>query len=153
MGSFLPDLRYAVRMLRKSPGFTAVAVLTLAVGIAANTAVFSWIDSVLLRPLPGVPDAAGLVAFETTTPNGEFILNCYPDYRDYRDHLSLISGLAVAEPTVFSLGEEDHAEQAWGELVSGNYFAVLGVKPVAGRVFTPDEYGDTQGGYPVAVIG
>jgi hypothetical protein len=128
-------------------------VLTLAVGIAANTAVFSWIDSVLLRPLPGVPGGAGLLSFETTTPNGEYIPNCYPDYRDYRDHLTLLSGLALAGPTPFSLGEEDHAEQVWGELVSGNYFAVLGVKPILGRVFSPDEFGDAQGRYPVAVIG
>ena len=71
-------------------------MVRLAVGIAANTAVFSWIETVLLRPLPGVADTARLVSFETTTPNGEFIPNSYPDYRDYRDHLALISGLAMA---------------------------------------------------------
>jgi predicted permease len=153
MTSLLQDFRFGFRMLRKSPGFTLVAVLTLAVGIAANTAVFSWIETVLLRPLPGVAGSSELVSFETTTPNGESIPNCYPDYRDYRDHLTLVSGLAMATPIVFSVGEEDHAERIWGELVSGNYFAVLGVKPVLGRVFSPDEYGDKQGGYPVAVIG
>ena len=59
----------------------------------------------------------------------------------------------MATPNAFSVGEEDHAERVWGELVSGNYFAVLGVKPILGRAFSPDEYGDKQGGYPVAVIG
>jgi predicted permease len=151
--SLLQDFRYGFRMLRKSPGFTLVAVLTLAVGIAANTAVFSWIQMVLLQPLPGVADGSQLVSFETTTPNGEFIPNSYPDYRDYRDHLRLLSGLAVATPNALSVGEEEHAERVWGELVSGNYFAVLGVKPILGRTFSPDEYGDRQGGYPVAVIG
>jgi len=147
------DFRYGFRMLRRSPGFTLVAVLTLAVGIAANTAVFSWIESVLLRPLPGVADSGRLVSFESTTPNGEFIPTSYPDYRDYRDHLTLLSGLAMATPNALSVGEEEHAERVWGELVSGNYFAVLGVKPILGRTFSPGEFGDTPGGYPVAVIG
>ena len=153
MTSLLQDFRYGLRMLLKSRGFTLVAVLMLAVGIAANTAVFSWIEAVLLRPLPGVADSSELVSFETTAPNGEFIPNSYPDYRDYRDHLTLLAGLAMATPNAFSVGEQDHAERVWGELVSGNYFAVLGVKPILGRVFSPDEYGDKQGGYPIAVIG
>jgi predicted permease len=139
-------------MLLKNPGFTLVAVLTLAVGIAANTTVFSWIDAVLLRPIPGVENSQELLAFESVRPNGEFVMTSYPDYRDYRDHLRLLSGLAVAVPEALSVGEADHAERVWGELVSGNYFDVLGVKPVVGRPFSADEYGDKQGGYPVAVI-
>jgi predicted permease len=153
MASLLQDFRYGFRTLFKSGGITLLAVLMLAVGIAANTAVFSWIEAVLLRPLPGVAASSEVVSFENTTSNGEFIPNSYPDYRDYRDHLKLLSGLAVATPNAFSIGEEDHAERVWGELVSGNYFSVLGVKPILGRVFSPDEYGDKQGGYPVAVIG
>jgi predicted permease len=149
----LQDFRYGFRTLLHSPGFALVAVLMLAVGIAANTAVFSWIEAVLVQPLPGVAECSELVSFETITPNGEFIPNSYPDYRDYRDHLTMISSLAVATPSAFGVGEEDHAERVWGELVSGNYFAVLGVKPMLGRVFSPDEYGDKEGGYPVAVIG
>ncbi len=140
-------------MLFKSPGFTLVAVLTLMVGIAANTAVFSWIEAVLLRPLPGVTASERLVSFETTTPNGEFITTSYPDFRDFRDHLKLVSGLALSTPSAFSVGEEERSERVWGELVSGNYFSVLGVTPMLGRVFAPSEYGDKQGGYPVAVIG
>ena len=149
----LQDLRHGFRTLLKSPGFTLVAVLMLAVGIAANSAVFSWIEAVLLHPLPGVSDADGqLASFETTTPNGEFIPNSYPDYRDYRDHLTTVSSLAVSTPNAFVIGQEDHADRVWGELVSGNYFATLGVKPILGRVFSRDEYGDKQGAFPVAVI-
>ncbi|MGA2591786.1 MAG: ABC transporter permease [Bryobacteraceae bacterium] len=146
-------LKYALRVSLKSPGFTLVAVATLAVGIAANTTVFSWIDSVLVHPLPGVGAGPELVAFETLTPDGNALTTSYADYRDYRDHLKLLNGLAVAEPRPLSIGQEDHAERIWGELVSGNYFAVLGVKPALGRMFSPSEYGDAPGGYPVAVIG
>src|SRR5258708_452736 len=140
-------------MSLKNPGFTLVAVLTLAIGIAANTTVFSWIDTVLLRPIPGVANGGELLAFESLRANGDPVTTSYPDYRDYRDHLTLLAGLAMATPNALSIGDEDHAERVWGELVSGNYFNVLGVKPAAGRVFSPDEYGDKQGGYPVAVIG
>src|ERR1019366_1004421 len=146
------DLRFGLRMSLKSPGFTLVAVLTLAISIAASTTVFSWIDNVLVRPIPGVANGHELLSFESLTPNGDFMTSSYPDYRDHRDHLKLLAGLAMVRPDPLSIGEEDHAERVWGELVTGNYFALLGVKPVLGRFFSPDEYGDKQGGYPVAVI-
>jgi len=153
VNSLYQDVRYGFRKLRKSPGFTILAVLMLAIGIASSTAVFSWIEMVLLNPLPGVADGDRLVSFENTAPNGEFITTSYPDYRDYRDHLTLVSGLALAAPSAFSVGDDEHAERVFGELVSGNYFAVLGVKPILGRTFSPQEYGDAEGAYPVAVIG
>jgi putative ABC transport system permease protein len=152
MGALLQDLKYGLRMLAKNPGFTAIAVITLGLGIAACATVFSWVDAVLLRPLPGVQNPSQVYAFETVAPNGEPLTTSYPDYRDYRDHLKLLSGLAVAEHVPLTIGEGDHAERVWGELVSGNYFAVLGVQPELGRVFLPAEYGDTPGAYPVAVI-
>jgi len=126
--------------------------MTLAVGLAATTTVFSWIDATLLRPIPGVAEPGRLVTFETVAPDGGWMASSYSDIRDFRDHLKLISGVAAARPNVFSMGPPEHAERVWGELVSGNYFAVLGVKPEAGRTFRPDEYGDAEGGYPVAVI-
>ena len=153
MRTLLRDLRYGFRVSLSKPGFTIVAVLTLAIGIAANTTVFSWIDSVLVRPLPGVSDGGELAAFESVAPNGDFFLTSCPDFRDYRDHLTLLDGLAMAQPRPLRIGDDDQGERVWGELVSGNYFAVMGVLPVAGRVFSPAEYGDAQGGYPVAVIG
>jgi predicted permease len=136
----------------KTPGFLLVTVLTLAIGIAANTAVFSWIDTVLLRPIPGVSASRELVAFETLTPNGEFVTTSYADYLDYRDRLKLLVGLTVAQPRAFSVGDEERSERVWGELVAGNYFSVLGVRPLIGRTFSPEESGDAQGAYPVAVI-
>ena len=154
MQTLASDVRYAARQLLRSPGFAAVAVASLALGIGANTAVFSWIDAVLLRPVPGVDDR-GLVAFETVTPSGETVTNSYPDFRDYRDRLRLVSGLAMARPnalTVGATGDPDHVERVWGEMVSGNYFAVLSVRPARGRLFLPEEYGDKPDGYPVAVI-
>ncbi|MEK7755111.1 MAG: ABC transporter permease, partial [Acidobacteriota bacterium] len=154
MRTFGQDLRFGMRVLWGSPGFTTVAVLTLALGIAVNTAVFSWIDAVLLRPLPGVSDSHRLVAFETTQPDGEGRNTSYADYRDYRDNLKLVAGLALSkQPNSLSLGEGERAQRVWGELVSGNYFAVLGVKPLLGRFFLPEEQGDKPGAYPVVVIG
>ncbi|HUL78721.1 MAG TPA: ABC transporter permease [Vicinamibacteria bacterium] len=154
MKSLVQDLRFGLRVLLKSPGFTAVAVLTLALGIAANTTVFSWIDTILVRPIPGTSAANRLVVLEIVTPgwNGGAINASHNDYRFIRENLKLISGLAIYTPTTFNLGEGEGSQRVWSELVSGNYFAVLGVKPLLGRVFLPEEYGDKPGAFPVAVI-
>jgi predicted permease len=153
VSGLIQDFRYGARVCIKSSAYTLVAVITLAIGIAANTTVFSWIDAILLRPIPGASNSQALVAFETLTPDRDFITTSYADYRDYRDHATLLAGLAIAQPRAFSAGEAEHSEHVWGELVSGDYFDVLGVHPVAGRIFAPAEYGDEQSGHPVAVIG
>jgi putative ABC transport system permease protein len=152
MRSLYEDLRYAIRVLRRSPGFTAVAVLTLALGIAANTTVFGWIDTLLVRPYPGVAGGGRLAALETVSPTGEYSNTSYRDYRDYRDSLNSFSGLAASLLNAFNVGPADNPRRVHGEYVSGNYFAVLGVKPVRGRAFLPSEYGDNAGASPVAVI-
>ncbi|RPJ76461.1 MAG: hypothetical protein EHM24_02235, partial [Acidobacteria bacterium] len=147
------DVQFGLRVLTRSPGFVVVAVLTLALGIAVNTTVFSWIDSVLLHPYPGVGDPGTLALIETVTPGGEYLVNTsYLDYRDYRDNLKLVSAVAVARFTPLSVGAGGKTERAWAELVSANYFDVLRVKPVLGRTFLPEEGGDKAGAYPVAVI-
>jgi predicted permease len=151
--TLIQDLRYGSRISLKKPGSAVVAVLTLAVGIAATSTVFTWIDGTLLRPIQGVADADRLTSFETLAPDGRAMTTSYEDYRDYRDHLKLVSGIALFRPSVFSLGQENHPMRVFGELVSGNYFAVLGVKAALGRTFSPDEFGDNEGAYPVAVIG
>jgi predicted permease len=152
MRSLYRDFRYGLRVLLASPGYTAVAVLTLAIGIAANTTVFGWIDALLLHPFPGVRDGGQLATLETVTPSGEFNTTSYRDYRDYRDSLKLVSGLGASLLNAFDAGTDENPRRIWGEFVSGNYFDVLGVKPVRGRFFLPEEYGDKPGAYPVAVI-
>jgi predicted permease len=139
-------------MALRSPGFTAVAVLTLAIGIAVNTTVFSWVDMMLLRPIPGAANPGELATLETVAQDGVATPTSYPDFRDYRDHLKLI-WLAAATPAIMTIGEGDRADRIWAELVSANYFAVLGVKPVLGRMFSPEECGDKADACPVAVIG
>ena len=153
MPTVMKDVRFGLRILRHSPWFTAVAVLTLGLGIAVNTTVFSWIDSVLLHPFPGVGDPRELALIETVTPTGEFLVNTsYLDYRDYRDTLQLVSGVALGRFTPLSVGADGRTARAWAELVSVNYFDLLQVKPVLGRTFLPDEGRDKEGGAPVAVI-
>jgi len=147
------DIRFGVRILRNSPGFTVVAVLTLALGIAINATVFSWINSVLLHPFPGVGDAKQVDLIEMMTPAGEHLDgSSYTDYRDYRANLRLVSGVALGRFTPLSIGAEGKTGRAWAELVSANYFDVLQVKPVLGRTFRPEEGGEQAGAYPVAVI-
>ncbi|MGA2047292.1 MAG: ABC transporter permease [Terracidiphilus sp.] len=148
----LHDVRYGLRMMARNPSFTAVAVLTLAIGIGATTTAFTWINAVLLQPLSGVADPSRLVTLESVTPNGEWVTSSYPDFRDFRDRLKLFDGIAVSRPVALSVGREDHAERVWAELVSGNFFDVLGVKPEVGRLFLPAEYADAPGKFPIVVI-
>jgi predicted permease len=147
------DLRFSLKILVSKPKFTLVAVFTLALGIAVNSTVFSWIDSVLLHPYPGVNDTRGLALIETETPSGEHLVaSSYLDYRDYRDNLKLVSAVAIGRFTPLSVGSRENAERAWAELVSANYFDVLKVKPILGRSFLPEEGADKPGAFPVAVI-
>jgi predicted permease len=147
------DVRFGLRTLWNSPGFTAVAVLTLALGIAVNATVFSWINSVLLHPYPGVGAPERLALIETVTPAGEYLVGTsYTDYRDYRSNLRLVSGVALGRFTPLSIGADGKTGRAWAELVSANYFDVLQVKPILGRAFLPEEAGEQEGAYPVAVI-
>jgi predicted permease len=135
--TFWHDLRYALRMLRKSPGFTVIAVLTLVIGIGGNATVFSWIRGVLLDPLPGVAHANEWVAAETVMPSGEFHTSSYPDYRDYRDQNHVFSDLIGFEfiGADLSLHENEPSERVWGMLVTENYFDALGVRPELGNAF------------------
>ena len=155
----IQDLRYGVRMLVKHPGFTFVAVATLALGIGANTAIFSLVNTILLRPLP-VADPAQLVCVYSGNSQGAGLgLFSYPNYKDFRENNASLSGLAAHRFAPMSLsGMTDNAgngerrnERIWGYLVSGNYFDVLGVKAALGRTFSPEE-DQTPGAYPVVVL-
>src|SRR5256885_5531836 len=141
------DVRYGIRMLRNNPGFTFIAVLTLALGIGANTAIFSLVDKLLLRTLPVVdPDQLVLLSSESVSPH--FINNIfsYPDYVDYRDQNQVFSGLIASCQSRVNLSLSGEVESANVSLVSINYFDVLGVKPLRGRMISPEE-GETPGKY------
>jgi predicted permease len=151
MNSLIKDVRYALRNFLKRPGFTAIAVVTLALGIGANTAIFSLVNTVLLRPLP-VPHPEQLTEVYGTFHNGaDYTIQSYLNYKDYRDRNDVFSGLMAYRFAPMSISLESRNERVWGYLVSGNYFDVLGVQPYLGRYFTTEE-DKTPGAQPVAVI-
>jgi predicted permease len=157
MTQLVRDLRYAFRSLRNAPLFTVIAVLSMALGIAANTAVFTLVDQVILRKLP-VSDPEELVQIHAqgTENNGVMMGDgtelSYPMYRDLRRMNQVFSGMFCRMPTSLHVGHAGRTEQVTGELVSGTFFPQLGVRPAAGRLFTESE-DRSPGGHPVAVLG
>jgi predicted permease len=146
------DLSYALRTAFKRPGFMAIAVVTLALGIGANTAIFSLVNTVLLRPLP-VAHPEQLVEVYGTQQNGSSItLQSYLNYKDYRDRNDVLTGMLAYRFAPMSLSHAGGNERIWGYIVSGNYFEVLGVVPMLGRWFLPEE-DKTPGSHPVVVLG
>ncbi len=156
--TLMQDAKYGMRMLVKNPGFTLVAVLTLALGIGANTAIFSLTDQVLLRQLPvRNPDRLVIVrgvGFKTghvSSDMDDSTSFSYPEYKDIRDQAPAFSGLLARFGTSLNVAANGETERGAGELVSGNYFEVLGVNPALGRVLSPAD--DTApGANPVAVL-
>src|SRR5919197_1171117 len=152
MRTFWQDVRFGARALWKSPGFTLVAVVSLAVGIGANTTIFSLVNAALLSPLPRVRDESRLVDVSRTRPNGDrFAPVSYPDYLYFRDHADVFEGLAAYSFTPLNLSAGGEAERVRGMLASANYFDVLGVVPARGRFFLPEEDRE-PGGAAVAVM-
>lgn len=148
----LHDLGHAVRALKGKPGFTSVAVLTLALGIGANAVIFSWIEATLLNPIPGVADRGSLTALYFTTATRNDLSLSYPNYVDIRDAGAPgVEGVAVFGTGALSLRTTDGAERVWGEVVSGNMFELLGVRAAQGRLLTPDD-DRVPGGHPVVVV-
>jgi predicted permease len=158
MATVTQDLKYGMRMLAKNPGFTLVAVLTLALGIGANTAIFSLTDQVLLRALPvRNPDqlvivrAVGWKTGHVSSDLDDTMSFSYPEYKDLRDRAPAFSGLLARYGLSLNVAANRETERADGELVSGNYFDVLGVHPALGRVLSTQD--DTApGANPVAVL-
>ena len=139
MSAVAQDIRYAVRVLWKSPSFAAVAVASLALGIGVNAAVFSLVSVVLLQPLP-VPHPEQLVSMYTLDRTNPGFLSCsYPNYKDYRDRNTVFSGLLLFSSVPVILTGSSEPEELPAQIVSGNYFDVLGIKPVLGRAFVPEE--------------
>ncbi len=157
METLWQDLRYALRMLRKNRGFSAVAVLSLALGIGANTTIFTVVNAVLLNPLP-VKDISLLVDISTldkkTTiafANAQKLTVSYQNCKDYRDQNDVLSGMSCFAVGQLTLSGRGEPQQFTALLASANYFDVLGVKPVVGRTFFPDE-DQKPGGNTVAVL-
>jgi predicted permease len=149
MQTLLEDVRYGLRMLRKSPGFAVVTVLTLALGIGANTALFSVVNGVLLNPLP-FHDPNQLVALSESKPNFAQGSISYPNFLDWQKDNHTFSAMAIARNYGFSLTGMGVAEQVNAEFISSDFFPLLGVKPVIGRTFAPGE--DQVGAGPIALI-
>ena len=151
MGSFWQDVRYSLRMIAKAPGYAAIAILTLALGIGANTTIFSWINSTLLNPIPGLASPNEVVALSLGRGTDNPFPFTYPDFGSMRDGQQSFVGITAANIAPMSLTGKGKPERVWGMVASANYFDLLGVRPILGRGFLPEE--DTKpGGAPVAVI-
>jgi predicted permease len=133
------DIRFGWRQLRKRPAFTALAIISMALGIGANSAIFSLVDTVLLRPLPVRAPNQLFQIYGTQHKDTDVTLQSYLNYKDYRDRNTVLSGLITYRIAVASLSERGQNERIWGYLVSGNYFDVLGVQPALGRAFLAEE--------------
>jgi hypothetical protein len=155
MARFLFDLRFALRNLRRSPLFTLVAVASLALGIGANTAIFTLIDQLMLRLLP-VAQPEQLVMIWSTGPhmgnnNGSRAAS-YPMYQDFQRKAPAFSSVFCRYGTPVSISFSGRTERVDSELVSGNYFQALGVRPAIGRVFSPEEDDRVYKGHPTVVL-
>ncbi len=152
MNTLLLDIRYALRQLRKNPGFTALAATTLALGIAANSTIFSWINSTLLDPIPSVAHTSDMVTVmrgeRSDHPTPPF---SYADYADLRDQTHSYSGMLAYHDDYISITGSGKPERIYGDLTSSNYFEVLGVRPVLGRTLLPTQANERAGAAEVVV--
>jgi predicted permease len=151
MNSLLQDVRYSLRLIAKAPGFAAIAILTLALGIGANTTIFSWINAALLNPVPGLASPSDVVSLTLSKPGENPFPFTYPDVEAIRDGQQSFAGIAACGFATTSLTGKGKPERVWGMVASANYFDVLGVRPILGRGFLPAE-DEKPGDAPVAVI-
>jgi predicted permease len=151
MTSVLQDVRYSLRVIAKAPGFAVVAVLTLALGIGANSTIFSWINSALLNPVPGLARPSEVIALGLSKPGESPFGFTYPDLEAMRDGQQSFTGITAVGIALMSLTGKGKSERVWGMVASANYFDVLGVRPILGRGFLPVE-DEKPGGAAVAVI-
>jgi predicted permease len=149
--TLIKDLRYGLRMLAKNSGFTAMALLALALGIGANSTVFSWINSTLLHPIPGVAHTGDMFSITRRETTGGSLPFSYPDYADLRDRSHSFSGLTASDIRPMDLTGTGKPERVWTTLATANYFDVLGVRPILGRGFLPSEE-QKPGGAAVVLV-
>src|SRR4030095_7672846 len=149
MDSLIKDIRYAFRILIKRPGFSAVVILTLALGIGANAALFSVVNGVLLNPLP-FPDPDQIVTIHQSKPNFETGAIPYLNFVDLQRENRTLSSMAISRSAGFTLIGAGEAERVNARMISADFFNVLGVKPTFGRTFMAED--EKQGAAPVALI-
>ncbi len=145
------DLRHGWRMIGKHPGLSAVIILSLGIGIGANTVIFSWLRGLVFRPLPGVPHATEVLLVEPRLESGSYPGASWLEYRDLQARLPAFESLLAYRSTPLNYGAPDREERAYGQFVSGNFFSALGMQPALGRLLRPDET-DRAGGPAVVVI-
>ena len=148
---FVQDIRYGARMLRRTPGFSILAILCLTLGIGTNAAALSWIEGILIRPYPLVAHQDRMVALSGTTRGGERGGLSYPDFLDFEKNSTLFESFIVDRIMGTTLSVGDRAERSVGGIVSANYFDALDVRPILGRGFRPEE-GTGRNAHPVTVI-
>src|ERR1051325_5239471 len=145
MDTLLQELRFALRTLRKSPGITMVAVITLALGIGANTAIFSVVNGVLLRPLP-YRDPSRVVLLSEKTPRFPILSASWQNYKDWRDQSHSFESVGAVRNTAMTLSGTGDAERLPAQMVTANLFEMLGITPERGRTFTAQEDSPSGGG-------
>src|SRR5689334_8596534 len=151
MEKLLQDLRYALRTFAGNPKFTALAVLSLGLGIGVNTAVFSVFSAVVLQSSP-VADPNRLVQIYTSDrQNPGYLNSSFPNFTDYKDQNEVLSGMTAFSMLPLALSSGGEVERLWGSIVTGDYFSVLGVQALRGRMLTADD-DKVQGGHPVATV-
>ena len=149
--NLLGDLRNAARTIRRMPGLAAVIVVSLAIGIGVNTTIFSWIQMILFEPMPAVSGAANFLLVELRTETGGYPGASWLEYRALQAQVPALRDIVASQMVAFNVGEPGQTERTHGQLVSGNYFSTLGLKPAAGRLIQPQE-AERPGTEPVVVI-
>jgi predicted permease len=151
METLLQDIRYAFRTLRRSPGFALIAIVTLAVAIGVNSTVFTFVNGMLFKPLPAHAPQELVALFSRDLKSGSSSEIAWDDYVDYRDRSGVFAGLAGQVGTPMNLSERGNAEMVWGELVTENFWSVLGMQPALGRFFVQAD-ANGPGSDPYAVL-
>ena len=149
--NLLGDLRNAVRTIGRMPGLAAVIVVSLAIGIGVNTTIFSWIQLILFQPVPSVSAASKILVVEPRTETGGYPGASWLEYRDLQTQVPALRDIVATQMVPFNVGEKGRTERTHGQLVSGNYFSALGLKPAIGRFIRPEE-AERPGTEPVVVI-
>ena len=144
-------IRHALRTIGRMPGLAAVVILSLGIGIGVNTTVFSWIQAILLKPIPGVDDSGSFYHLEPRSDTGSYPGMSWTEYQDLKPRLQSIEELVVFRMAPLNVGEAGRTERTYAQLVSGNFFSALHLQPAAGRFIAPNEV-ERPGAEPVVVL-